>query len=71
VDEPKSVAAMIGEMLRDVAVLMLVFVPLDVFIAWHFTLSWTASILIIETTLLGCGILAAIGIWVERRRERK
>jgi hypothetical protein len=67
VDEPKSVAAMIGEMLRDVAVLMLVFVPLDVFIAWHFTL----SILIIETTLLGCGILAAIGIWVERRRERK
>jgi hypothetical protein len=33
VEEPKSIAEMIGEMLREAAVLVTVFVPLDVVVA--------------------------------------
>ncbi len=66
--EPKSIAAMIGEMVRDVAVLIVVFVPLEVLLAYHFTLGWIATIVVVESTLISCLVLAAVGIWIERRR---
>jgi hypothetical protein len=69
--EAKSVSEMIGEMVREVAVLGVVFVPLEVLGAYHFTLPLIVSILIVESTLLSSGILAAVGIWIERKRNKR
>lgn len=68
-DEPKSVACMIGEMMRDVAVLFIVFVPLEVFGAFHFALGWLINILIVQSTIIVSAVLATIGVIIERRRE--
>jgi hypothetical protein len=67
--EPKTVAEMMGEMFREAAVLVLVFVPLEVLGGYHFTLGWTITSLIVETTAITCVVLATIGMWIERRRE--
>jgi len=74
-NEPKSVAEMIGEMVRDIAVLVAVFGPLEVFVSYHFTLGMLVSTLFIGSTFIGstmisCVVLAVIGVVVERRRER-
>ena len=39
-NEPKSVVEMIGEMLREAAVLVTVFVPLDVVLAFYARFGW-------------------------------
>lgn len=67
--EPKSVAEMIGEMLREAAVLVAVFVPLDAVFAVKLALDWKDTLLIIYSTLFGCGILGLLGVVIERRRE--
>jgi len=68
--EPKSVAEMMGEMLRDAAVLVAVFVPLDVVLALKVALVWETTMLLIESTLIVCAVLAIVGMVIERRRER-
>lgn len=69
-NEPKSVAEMIGEMVRDIAVLVAVFVPLEVFVSYHFTLGRLVSSLFIGSTTISCIVLAVVGVVIERRRER-
>jgi hypothetical protein len=59
---------MIGEMFRDAAVLVAVFVPLEVFGAFHYALGPLLSILIVQSTVITCVVLGWIGIAVERRR---
>jgi hypothetical protein len=39
--EPKSIAEMTGEMFREAAVLVTVFVPLDVLLAFYSSFGWT------------------------------
>lgn len=68
-EEPKSVAEMIGEMLREAAVLVTVFVPLDLMIAFYTSLGWKEILLLLQTTLIGGAVLGIPGIAIERRRR--
>lgn len=69
-EEPKSVAEMIGEMLREAAVLVAVFVPLDVVLAFNFTMGWKDVLLLIESTVLASALFAVSGVVIERKRTR-
>jgi amino acid transporter len=57
---------MIGESLREVGVLVLVFVPLEGYKGSQ--LSWLSLTLWVALTLLVATIFIAIGIVIERRR---
>lgn len=56
---PKSVSEMIGEICRELAVLVLVFVPLELY------KNTEISRAIIVTTIVGSVMLAAIGIVIK------
>jgi hypothetical protein len=71
VEEPKSVAEMIGEMLREAAVLVTVFVPLDVVIALYASLGWKEILLLLQTTLIVGAVLGIWGVAIERRRAAR
>lgn len=70
-EEPKSVAEMIGEMLREASVLVLVFVPLDVVIAFYASLGWREILLLLQSTLIVGTVLGLSGLVIERRRARR
>ncbi len=59
--EPKSVGEMIGEMLREAAVLITVFLPLDVVIAFYASLGWKEIMLLLQTSLIVGTVLAILG----------
>ena len=67
--EPKKVAEMIGEMPREAAVLVAVFVPLDVILAVKFSLDWKDTIPITESAIFARGILGLLGVVIERKRQ--
>ena len=52
-NEPKSVVEMIGEMLREAAVLVTVFVPLDVVLAFDARFGWKEILFLLESTMIG------------------
>jgi hypothetical protein len=60
---PKSVSEMIGEICRELAVLVLVFVPLELYKNAEISGS------IIATAIVGSIVLAAIGILIEWLRS--
>jgi hypothetical protein len=64
--EKRSVSEMIGEFIREVAVLVLVFVPLEAYkgVNWKW---WQVLIAVGGTVVAAIGILG-IGIRIERRR---
>ena len=63
--ERKSAAEMIGEYLREAAVLVAVFAILDKLVEGHaVTLTWSVSAIAISLVLL------VVGIEIERRRSR-
>jgi hypothetical protein len=69
--EAKSKSEMIGEFLRELAVLVLVFVPLEAYISCKEKDSqngllggWTLIASIASST-----VFLAVGIWFERRRR--
>ena len=68
--EPKSTAEMIGEMLRETAVLVIVFVPLDVLLLFYASFGWKEIALVIDSTVTIGAIFGALGIWMERTRSR-
>jgi len=70
VNEAKSISEMIGEMLRETAVLVLVFVPLDVLLLFYSSFGWKEIVLLIDVTLVFASLVGALGIWMERTRER-
>ncbi len=69
--EPKSVAEMIGEMLREASVLVTVFVPLDVVIAFYASLGWKEILLLVQSTLIIGTVLGLAGLLIERKRSRR
>lgn len=66
--ERKTIAEMIGELFRETAVLLLVFVPLEVAVSLHFTLDWLQATLLVGSTMFSCAVLETVGIIVERMR---
>jgi hypothetical protein len=60
---PKSVSEMIGEICRELAVLVLVFVPLELYKNTEISRS------VIVTAIVGSILLAAIGILIEWLRS--
>jgi hypothetical protein len=70
VTEPKSIAEMIGEMFRESAVLVTVFVPLDVVVAFYLTINWRDIVILVESTLIATATLGTVGILIERWRNR-
>ena len=69
-NEPKSVAEMIGEMFREAAVLVTVFVPLDVVVAFYLTFDWKDVLILAESTLIVSALLGLSGVMIERKRNR-
>lgn len=61
---PKSVSEMIGEICRELAVLVLVFVPLELY------KNSGISGYVIATAIAGSIVLAALGILIEWMRGR-
>ncbi len=56
-DHPKTFTEMLGEALREVAVLVIVFVPLDVLVAGrHFTWKWFLATVGISAPLFLMGV---------------
>jgi hypothetical protein len=70
VDEAKSISEMIGKMLRETAVLVLVFVPLDVLLLFYASVGWEEVVLLLAATFIVSAIFGALGIWMERTRQR-
>jgi hypothetical protein len=68
--EPRSIAEMVGEMSREAAVLITVFVPLDVVLALYSSFGWKEIMLLVESTVIAGVALGALGIAIERRRTR-
>lgn len=68
--EPKSIAEMTGEMLREAAVLVVVFVPLDVVVAFYTSLGWKDIMLLVESVLIVGAGFGISGVVMERRRTR-
>jgi len=60
---PKSKGEMLGEFCRELAVLILVFVPLELYRAPQIS-SW-----VIKVAILGSIALLALGIGIERMRD--
>ncbi|HLZ49231.1 MAG TPA: hypothetical protein VKP61_00635 [Candidatus Acidoferrum sp.] len=62
--ERKSIAEMMGEVLRDAGVLIIVFFPIDQWLAFHqLTVGFALG------TLVASAALIAGGIWIERSRR--
>jgi hypothetical protein len=68
--ESKSIAEMIGEMFREAAVLVTVFVLLDVVVAFYLTINWKDIVILVESTLIATAALGTTGILIERWRNR-
>jgi hypothetical protein len=63
--ERRSVADMIGEILRECGVLLVVFIPLDLALQGHpLTTPWVVAIVVLPATLM------ALGISIERSRRQ-
>ena len=66
--EPKSLAEMLGEYLREAAVLILIFVPIDLLIpkgegqGHSISAKWLIATLALSLAMLGAGM------WAERRK---
>jgi hypothetical protein len=61
----RSVSAMLGEVMREVGVLLFVFIPLDLTLQGHkLTTAWIAAIVLLPVSFL------ATGIYVERTRRQ-
>jgi len=66
--EPKNTSEMIGEYLREAAVLILIFVPIDILIPRYSNLQKPISLTwLIATLVLSLAVLSA-GMWRERRK---
>ena len=65
VSERRSNEEMLGEVLRDIGVLIVVFFPFDEWITFH-TLTWK---FVLGSILASAGFIAA-GMWLERTRWR-
>ncbi len=65
--EKCSVSEMIGEALREIAILTLVFVPLEAYrgVQWK---TWVVVVAMAITVALAIGFLA-LGMVIERKRE--
>jgi hypothetical protein len=60
---------MIGDFWREAAVLVYIFVPLDIFEATRLSLSsWDVTLIMIGTAV-GSAMMEAVGIYLERQRE--
>ena len=68
--ERKSIAEMIGEMFREAAVLVTVFVPLDVVVAFYSSFGWKEIMLLIESAMMAGAAFGILGIAIERTRRR-
>lgn len=69
--EAKSKSEMVGEFLRELAVLVLVFVPLEVYIPSKdkgILISSLDPKWVLVGSLAGSAVLLTVGIWLERRR---
>lgn len=64
--DKSSVSEMIGETLREVGVLVLVFVPLEAYKGSQLE-TWQLVVWVLAT-LAGATVLIALGIIIERRR---
>jgi hypothetical protein len=64
--EKSAVSEMIGEFLREIAVLLLVFVPLEAYKGTN----WETGqlVLAVSGTILGALAIFAAGVFIERRR---
>ena len=61
----RSVSEMLGEVMREVGVLLFVFIPLDLALQGHgLTIGWATVILVVPAAFL------AAGIYVERTRRQ-
>jgi len=69
-ERPKSTAELISEFLREAAVLILVFVPIDAILAKkEFELSWKViAVLIVLAVVTSLGLLF-VGIKIEQLRS--
>ncbi|MFZ1138406.1 MAG: hypothetical protein ABR881_00830 [Candidatus Sulfotelmatobacter sp.] len=63
---PKSIREMLGEYLRDAAVLVLIFVPVDILIPRYINKQTIAARWLLATLGLSA-VMLVLGIWVERR----
>jgi hypothetical protein len=70
VSESKSIVEMIGEMFREAAVLVTVFVPLDVVVAFCSSFVWKEIMLLIESAMMVGAAFGILGVAVERTRRR-
>ncbi|HET9320381.1 MAG TPA: hypothetical protein VFO27_11415 [Bryobacteraceae bacterium] len=61
--ERKTSGEMLGEVLRDIGVLIFVFFPFDEWITFH-ALTWR---FVLGSVIMAMGSIA-VGIWLERRR---
>ncbi len=61
VGNEKTVPQMLGEFLREVAVLALVFVPLELYLYGKISVAW-----IVGVVVMSAGALAG-GIWLEQK----
>jgi hypothetical protein len=61
---------MTGEMFREAAVLVTVFVPLDVVLAFYARFEWKEILLLLESPMIGGVALGIAGIVMERGRTR-
>jgi positive regulator of sigma E activity len=66
VRERKEIAEMLGEFWRDAAVLVYIFVPLDLFIGSQLSLSAWDVTLIVLGTAIGSSLMEVVGIILER-----
>ena len=64
--ERKEIAEMLGEFWRDAAVLVYIFVPLDLFIGSQLSLSGWDVTLIVLGTAIGSSLMEVVGIILER-----
>lgn len=61
----RSVSQMLGEVMREVGVLLFVFIPLDLALQRHpLTFVWVTAIVVLPVAFL------ASGIWIERTRKQ-
>lgn len=63
--DKKSTAEMLGEVLREIGVLIAVFFPFDEWITFH-ALTWK----FVSGSVLASAGFVAMGIWLERSRWR-
>ena len=62
--DKKSVAQMIGEVLRDIGILIVVFFPLDEWLTWK-----TVTPIFVSVSVLLSAAAVTVGIVMERKRR--